>query len=101
MNTYNETYKNKLGAARPAWYMPSIAELSEVYKNKDTVNASLLKIKGINGAYADANLETGWFWSSSQYAGINFAWFVEFDSTHRLYYSYKYNNNDVCCIAGF
>ena len=101
VNTYNETYKNKLGAARPAWYMPSIAELSEVYKNKDTVNASLLKIKGINGAYADANLETGWFWSSSQLSdGDYVAWLAEFGSG-TLYYSYKYNNNDVCCIACF
>ena len=77
------------------------AELSEVYKNKDTVNASLLKIKGINGAYADANLETGWFWSSSQFSNNNYyAWLAEFGGG-TLYYSYKYNNNDVCCIAGF
>ncbi|UTD01954.1 hypothetical protein HRI97_02185 [Treponema socranskii subsp. buccale] len=101
VNTYNETYKSKLGAARPAWYMPSIAELSEVYKNKDTVNASLLKIKGINGAYADANLETGWFWSSSQFSNNNYyAWLAEFGSG-TFYYSYKYYDYDVCCIAGF
>ena len=101
VNKYNTTYASKLGAARPAWYMPSIAELSEVYKNKDTVNASLLKIKGINGAYADANLETGWFWSSSQFSNNNYyAWLAEFGGG-TLYYSYKYNNNDVCCIAGF
>ncbi|WP_455156925.1 DUF4959 domain-containing protein [Treponema socranskii] len=101
VNKYNTTYASKLGAARPAWYMPSIAELSEVYKNKDTVNASLLKIKGINGAYADANLETGWFWSSSQFSNNNYyAWLAEFGSG-TFYYSYKYYDYDVCCIAGF
>ena len=101
VNTYNKTYVSKLGSARPAWYMPSIAELCEVYKNKEVINASLLKINGLNSAYADSNLGTDSFWSSSQYAGINFAWFVEFDSTHRLYYGYKLYRVNVCCIAGF
>ena len=30
VNTYNTTYADKLGSARPSWYMPSIAELFEV-----------------------------------------------------------------------
>ncbi|WP_277055263.1 DUF4959 domain-containing protein [Treponema socranskii] len=102
VNTYNETYKNKLGAARPAWYMPSIAELCEVYKNKDAVNASLSKINGIDGAYADANLGRGEFWSSSQSSGYNSdAWLAVFGSGG-LYGNYsKYFNFNVCCIAGF
>ena len=99
---YNITYASKLGAARPAWYMPSIAELCEVYKNKDAVNASLSKINGIDGAYADANLGRGEFWSSSQSSGYNSdAWLAVFGSGG-LYGNYsKYFNFNVCCIAGF
>ena len=101
VNTYNETYKSKLGSARPAWYMPSIAELCEVYKNKDAVNASLLKIKGLDGTYADSNLGTGYFWSSSLHSDFNVsAWLAVFGSGN-LSLSNKGYNGDVCCIAGF
>ena len=101
VNTYNETYKSKLGSARPAWYMPSIAELCEVYKNKDAVNASLLKINELNSAYADANFGTGYFWSSSQGSfSYEDAWLAYFCSglLGNLNKNYDYN---VCCIAGF
>ena len=101
VQNYNTTYSDKLGSARPAWYMPSIAELCEVYKNKDAVNASLLKIKGLDGTYADSNLGTGYFWSSSQHSDYNInAWLAEFGSGN-LYYYYKNYHNNVCCIAGF
>ena len=101
---YNTAYEAQLGSARPAWYMPSIAELCEVYKNKDAVNASLLKINGLNGTYADANLGTGYFWSSSQRSDDNsLAWAADFDSGYLNYFNYKLNKGDdyVCCIAGF
>ena len=101
VNKYNETYGSQLGAARPAWYMPSIAELCEVYKNKDAVNASLSKIKGLDSAYADANLEIGYFWSSSQHSDYyGDACLAEFGSGN-LYYYNKYYELNVCCIAGF
>ena len=101
VNTYNETYKSKLGAARPAWYMPSIAEFCEVYKNKDAVNASLLKINGLNSAYADSNLGTDLFWSSSQHSDCNdCAWRAGFGSSS-LSSDAKYGYYNVCCIAGF
>ncbi|WP_315327174.1 DUF4959 domain-containing protein [Treponema socranskii] len=102
VNTYNETYKSKLGAARPAWYMPSIAELCELYKNKEVINASLLKINGLNSAYADANFGTGDFWSSSQCSDYyNSAWRAGFGSGYLGNFYSKYSSYDVCCIAGF
>ncbi|EPF25295.1 hypothetical protein HMPREF1221_02381 [Treponema socranskii subsp. paredis ATCC 35535] len=101
VNTYNTTYSDKLGAARPAWYMPSVAELCEVYKNKDTVNASLSKIKGLNGAYADSNFGMRMFWSSSQvsyfYKNARLAIFASGD----LGSNPKDYDLCVCCIAGF
>ena len=100
VNKYNTAYASKLGSARPSWYMPSIAELCEVYKNKDAVNASLLKINGLNGTYADANLGTGWFWSSSQFFPDENAWLADFGSGY-LFNGLKNYDNYVCCIAGF
>ena len=100
VNKYNTAYASKLGSARPSWYMPSIAELCEVYKNKDAVNASLLKINGLNGTYADANLGTGWFWSSSQFFPDENAWLADFGSGY-LFNGLKNGNDNVCCIAGF
>ena len=102
VQNYNTTYSDKLGSARPAWYMPSIAELCEVYKNKDAVNASLLKIKGLDGTYADSNLGTGYFWSSSQHSDYTYyAWLAEFGSGYLSSYYFKNSNYNVCCIAGF
>ena len=100
---YNTAYQAQLGSARPSWYMPSIAELCEVYKNKDAVNASLSKINGLNGTYADANLGTGYFWSSSQGSSLNIsAWVAGFGSGSLDGYNYvKYCSYNVCCIAGF
>lgn len=101
VNKYNTTYSDKLGAARPAWYMPSIAELCEVYKNKDAVNASLSKINGLDGTYADSNLGTDYIWSSSQHSNYDGStWLAGFGSGN-LGHSGKSYNYNVCCIAGF
>ncbi|EPF25673.1 hypothetical protein HMPREF1221_02227 [Treponema socranskii subsp. paredis ATCC 35535] len=98
---YNTAYEAQLGSARPAWYMPSIAELCQVYKNKEAVNESLLKISGLDSDYANASLGTGWYWSSSQnsYNDIS-AWRAAFGSGY-LNNSVKNDNDNVCCIAGF
>ena len=101
VNTYNTAYASKLGSARPAWYMPSLAELCELYKNKEAVNESLLKINGSASSYADASLGTGWYWSSSQFSKFNEdAWRAEFGSGY-LDNCGKYYDYNVCCIAGF
>ena len=101
VNKYNTAYASKLGAARPAWYMPSIAEFCEVYKNKEAVNASLSKINGLNSAYADADLGTDSFWSSSQRSDSNdCAWRADFVIGY-LSIDAKYGPYNVCCIAGF
>ena len=101
VNTYNETYKSKLGSARPAWYMPSIAELCEVYKNKGAVNASLSKINGLNSAYADEAFGNRYCCSSSQFSNYyHGAWFADFGIGYLDVY-FKSSGCWVCCIAGF
>ena len=102
VNNYNTAYQAQLGSARPSWYMPSLAELCELYKNKEAINESLLKIKGLNSAYADASFGTGWYWSSSQ-GSVGYskgAWLAVFGNGYLNYYD-ESSNHDVCCIAGF
>ena len=101
VNKYNETYASTLGAARPAWYMPSIAELCEVYKNKGEVNASLSKINGLNSAYADEAFGNRYCCSSSQFSNYyHGAWFADFGIGYLDVY-FKSSGCWVCCIAGF
>ena len=103
VNTYNTTYAAKLGSARPSWYMPSLAELCEVYKNKDKINASLKTIHDASGgsAYADESLGTDSYWSSSQYSyGSRLAWYVNF-SVGYVVSDNKYLHCRVCCLSGF
>ena len=79
VNQYNAAYADKLGGTNFAWYMPSLAELCEVYRNREAINASLAKIHGLDSDYADSNLGTSWYWSSSQFAsGNNLTWRVKF-----------------------
>ena len=103
VNTYNETYKTKLGGAKPAWYMPSLAELCEVNKNKNAINASLTKIHNLDFFYADLNLGNSWdlFWSSSQSSdNTNYVWLVGFYEGH-VQTNFKANSDRVCCLTCF
>ena len=102
VNTYNTAYQAQLGSARPAWYMPSIAELCQVYKNKDAVNESLSKINGSASSYADASLGTWVFWSSSSQSSsdVHGVWLADFGSGS-LFDGAKGYTVSVCCIAGF
>ncbi|MGI5057584.1 DUF4959 domain-containing protein, partial [Treponema socranskii] len=101
VNKYNTRYASQLGSARPAWYMPSIAELSELYKNRAAVNTSLSKINGLNSAYADANLGKIRYWSSSQKSDKDIeVWWADFKNGN-LYFTVKNYTYHVCCIACF
>ena len=102
VNTYNTTYADKLGTAKPAWYMPSLAELCEVYKNRDAINESLAKICDLGSDYAVSSLD-GYsrYWSSSQASNDKgCAWDVFFSNGNMgNYLKSKYYR--VCCLAGF
>ena len=97
-----QQYNTKYGT-NIAWYMPSIAELCEVYKNRDPINVSLEAIHNLSGgsAYADTLLGTDWYWSSSQFSDSNrLAWTVDLDG-NKVENCAKYDPCRVCCIAGF
>ena len=55
------TNQGYTGDLANGWYIPSIVEMYEIYKNKDTVQASLTKVGGFS-------LSSNWYWSSSQYS---------------------------------
>ena len=78
VNTYAETY-NLSGDIASGWYMPSIAELCDIYQNREAVNNSLQHIYRLDNQAAMNGLETNWYWSSSQ-AGSedDYAWFVHY-----------------------
>ena len=44
------------------WYIPSLSELYEIYKNKETLQTSLTKVGGFT-------IGTSWYWSSLQSSG--------------------------------
>lgn len=101
VNRYNTTYAAQLGGANIAWYMPSLAELCEVYKNREAINASLAKIYGLGSSYADSSLGTSAFWSSSQLSyPYELAWRVYFDNGN-VYFKQKFDGFGVCCLTVF
>ena len=101
VNQYNTQYATQLGGTNFAWYMPSLAELCEVYKNRAVINASLAKIRGLNSSYADASLGTAWYWSSSQGSfSSNNAWYVSFSNGYTGTDSKK-SYHRVCCLSDF
>ena len=84
---------------KDGWYMPSIAELAEIYKNKEVVNSVLSAIDG-------TQMHSIYYWSSSQYSSRNgYAWRLDFDDG-TLYdgsnsFSGKEDNYYVCCVRAF
>lgn len=78
VNTYAETYK-LTGAYTSGWYMPSIAELCDIYQSRETVNDSLQHIYSLDECAAMNGLETNWYWSSSQASSEDdYVWFVHY-----------------------
>ena len=76
------------------WYLPSVAELYDVYENKIAVQESLAAVNGFN-------LTSGYYWSSSQVASdYDYAYEVKFsDGGMRL--RSKYDNSYVLVLQAF
>ena len=76
------------------WYIPSVAELYDVYTNKEVVQTSLTAAGGFT-------LGESYYWSSSQYAS-NYDYAFEVDFSDGYVYNYfKYSNNDVLVLQAF
>ncbi len=91
-NSYGETYASVLGSATEGWYLPSLAELCYVYRNRDTINETLSVINNLDSTYAQSSLRTStstgdlYFLTSSQTSySTTCTWYV--------YYSNGYLSN--------
>nr|MBP3282021.1 Ig-like domain-containing protein [Treponema sp.] len=95
VNAYaTPTTANLTGNYASGWYLPTVAELSMLYRAKVTVNAALEKAGGMK--IADAG-----YWSSSQYASSSYdAWHVWF-SDGFLCNDNKTANYSVCTVRAF
>ena len=77
------------------WYLPTVAELSMLYRAKDTVNSALEKAGGTEIA------DTG-YWSSSQSASLDLrAWVVRFDGGALTDTTMKSYAQSVCTVRAF
>ncbi len=94
VNAY-ATENSLAGSYANGWYLPTVAELSMLYRAKDTVNSALEKAGGTKIA-ADA-----FYWSSSQYASSDInAWLVWF-ADGGLIFASKDNSISVCTVRAF
>ena len=81
------------GTYASGWYMPSIKELCDLYKVKNTVNSSIGKAGGTQMSND--------YWSSSQSASsVSCAWSVEFESGNLNDY-HKTNTMSVRAVRKF
>ena len=84
-NTYGTTAGLTGTDYETGWYVPSIAELCEVYKNKEVIQTSLDAASGFT-------LGTSYYWSSSQLASTSkYAYRVCFDDGN---VNYNVKNHD-------
>lgn len=101
VNTYAETYK-LTGNIAFGWYMPSIAELCDIYQNRENVNASLLHIYSLDGSAAMNGLETNWYWSSSQASSKDdYTWFVHYFNGYAGECPKNFTNVHVLAVRAF
>ena len=93
VNNYAATF-GLTGDYATGWYMPSIAELCYIYRNKSALNNVLQRINAIQ-------LYSAYYWSSSQDDSVsNGVWVVSF-SNGDVECTGKNDNRPVCVVRAF
>ena len=93
VNAY-ATENSLSGSYASGWYLPTVAELSMLYRVKDTVNSALEKAGG-------TKIADEVYWSSSQVASNDyFAWYVWLGGGNLVDLN-KYAQNSVCTVRAF
>ncbi|MBQ4013886.1 MAG: Ig-like domain-containing protein [Treponema sp.] len=93
VNAY-ATENSLSGSYASGWYLPTLAELSMLYRVKDTVNSALEKAGG-------TKIADEVYWSSSQVASNEyFAWYVWFGAGNLVDLK-KDVHNSVCTVRAF
>nr|WP_318714695.1 DUF1566 domain-containing protein [uncultured Treponema sp.] len=98
---FAKNYKNtatNLGAAyENGWYLPTVAELFDIWKVKATVDAA-------SGLCGGSQFGTSWYWSSSQYASNDdCAYELDFNNgVSNFFFKVEYHYNlYVCAVRAF
>ena len=81
------------------WYMPSIAELCQVYRNMNILNKVLSLLGGVP-------IDTCNYWSSSQGEKYNSAWTIRMSDGNIVGLGKSLSTNDyykvrVCCVRQY
>ncbi len=98
-NYKNQANSHVIGTAyENDWYLPTIAELYDIWKVKDTIDAKSSLCGG-------SQFGDDWYWSSSQQDNVDFcAYLLVFGDEYDGYY-YAYDKDCyryyVCCIRVF
>ena len=92
-NTYGSTYCSDTSFTS-GWYLPSLAELYALYKNRTALDNGLAAAGGTKFSNSS-------YWSSSQYSNsYGYAWDVSFSNGY-VYGGYKTNYRGVRVIRAF
>ena len=90
-NTYGKRYTGDLASG---WYIPSISELYEICKNKETLQTSLTKVGGFT-------IGTTYYWSSSQSYNSEGSAYKLYFYDGNVYFGIKYYGNYVLVVRAF
>ena len=88
------TSKNLTGDLAKGWYLPTVAELYTIYKNKETVNASLSKAGGSQFGRVS-------YWSCCSCYDY-YSWVLSFTNRGDIsYFKKSYDTYCVCSVRAF
>lgn len=100
-DTYAAVY-GLTGEYSSGWHMPSIAELTLIYENSSTINASLQSIYKQNNLAAMNGLGTNWYWASTPSdTDDDYAWFIHFFNGYGDCCPKNFTNLHVLAVRGF
>ena len=89
---YKNTAKNLTSTYENGWYLPTVAELFDIWKEKATVDVA-------SGLCGGSQFGTSWYWSSSQSAsGDKYAYDLIFNDGD-LYSLSKSKDNSIVCFC--
>ena len=98
---YSDTATNIAGTDyESGWYLPSIAELFQIYANGKGEN-KVFDIDAVSEALGGDKFDTDFYWSSSQYASddcVSYDFYFYYGDWN---FGYKYFTNAVCAVRAF
>ena len=93
---YKTTATNLGAAYKNGWYLPTLAELFDIWKVKATVD-------GASGLCGGSQFGTSWYWSSSQHASYrDYAYYLSlYNGDWNFTFKDLYDEFYVCAVRAF